>query len=82
MNTLSSLALQHGMEVDAFAKIETLAMGEYVKLVDKNGNIGKTVYMVDGYCRINRGYMVTRFDDHSRDKKLVKGTVVHVGFDF
>lgn len=79
---IAALALQHGMEVDAFALIENLYPGEYVRLVDKNGKIGQAIYVVDGYCRQNRGYMMTRYDDASRDKKFAKGTIVHTGFDF
>ncbi len=62
--------------------IETVAMGEYVKLVDKKGNIGKRVWVVDGYCRSNKGYMLTAFNDHCCEKKLAKGALVNVGFDF
>lgn len=79
---LTILNANKGMEVDAFAAIESLSPGEYVRMVDSKGKIGIAVYVVDGYCCINRGYMVTRYDDASRDKKLAKGTIVHVGFDF
>lgn len=79
---IAALASQHGKDVEAFALIEKLSPGEYVRMMDKNGKIGQAIYVVDGYCCINRGYMVTRYDDASRDKKLVKGTIVHVGFDF
>lgn len=85
MNTrhlISCLHTNPSMEADAFAAIESLSPGEYVKMVDSKGKIGQTIYVVDGYCRINRGYMVSRFDDTSRDKKLAKGTIVHVGFTF
>lgn len=82
MNTLSSLAIQHGMEVDAFAKIEQMHKGELVKLVDSKGKIGKAVWSVDGYCCQNRGYMLTNYNDVNRERKLAKGTIVHTGFDF
>ncbi len=79
---IAALALQHGMEVDAFAKIEQMNKGEFVKLVDKSGKIGKAVWMVDGYCACNRGYMLTSYNDVNKERKLVKGTIVHTGFDF
>lgn len=85
MNTnerIAALALQHGMEVVAFAKIEQMHKHEFVQLVDKSGKIGKAVWMVDGYCPRNRGYMLSKADDVGKERKLAKGTIVHTGFDF
>lgn len=82
MNTTASLAVMHGMEPTAFPAINDCFKGEFVKLVDKNGKIGKAVWIVDGYCPRNRGYMLTNCNDVSKERKLAKGTIVHGGFDF
>lgn len=61
--------------------IETLPMGEYVRIVS-GGVEGKKVWINEGYCRRNKGYMLVAFSDHCQEKKLKKGTIVAHGFEY
>ena len=85
MNTnalITAINANPGMEVDQFCLIEKAVVGEIVRLVSKAGKIGKQEWVKGRYCPINKGYMLTAFDDMNKEKKLTKGAVVNVGFDF
>lgn len=60
--------------------IETLKKGEFVRL---NGTAKKVkTYITNGYCRLNKAYEITNFDDISDVKYLKKGRFVLINFDF
>lgn len=62
--------------------IETVAKGEYVKLVRADKPTAK-VYRVEGYDRSERKYAVTDCDDiWGNARYLKKGTLVYVGFTY
>ena len=62
--------------------IEKLKKGDYFKRINSKGEPSKTVYVYEGYCRINRGYVYTRFDDFCADRVAKKGTKVTTDFIF
>ncbi|MBP7109816.1 MAG: hypothetical protein KBA90_14750 [Chitinophagaceae bacterium] len=43
---------------------------------------GKQVYSADGYCRYNRKYCGTSYDDIGKQTYKKKGTLVEVNFHF
>jgi len=42
----------------------------------------KTVYTAEGYCRYNKKYCATRWNDIGHQVYKKKGTIVYTGFDF
>lgn len=59
-------------------KIEELKNGEFFKR--KSG--AKKTYQALGYCRTNKKYEASNYDDINDFIYLKKGTVVIIGFDF
>ena len=60
--------------------IETVKKGEFVRL-NRTAKKVKT-YIVNGYCRINKAYELSNWDDINEFKYLKKGRFVLTGFDF
>ena len=58
-------------------KIETLKKGELFKKVTQ-----KQVLVFNGYCRTNRKYEYTKFDDISSFGYIKKGVLVETDFEF
>lgn len=59
-------------------KIEQLKKGDFFKLKAES----KSVYVYEGYCRFNKAYVYSRFDDINAFGKRKKGTMVVIDFDF
>ena len=62
--------------------INNLKKGDYFKTVNNKGEASKKVYVFEGYCRINRAYMYTDFDDHCSDHYAKKDKRVTTDFIF
>lgn len=62
--------------------IEKLKKGDYFKTINSKGEPSKSVYVCEGYCRIAKGYVYTRFDDICADRVAKKGTQVTNDFIF
>lgn len=59
-------------------KIETLKFGEYFK----KKATSKKIFRLDEFCRFNKAYQATDFEDCSNFIYLKKGTNIFVGFEF
>lgn len=57
--------------------IEQLKKGEFFRLKG-----GKQVYTAEGYCRYNRKYTGTNYDDINRQTYKKKGTLIEYDFEF
>ena len=68
----------HSITAEGYYPIESLSTGEYVKLKKESSK----VWMIDGYCRYNKAYMLCSFDDVGHQTKKKKGTLIYAGFDF
>lgn len=51
--------------------IQNLKKGDLIHLPGK-----KVIYTFDGYCRTNRLYQITRYDDVSTFRYLKKNTII------
>lgn len=62
--------------------IEKLPKGEYFRLVNKKGEVGKKTYTFEGYCRCERKYVGMYADDFCNGRSFKKGTVVTTDFEY
>lgn len=58
--------------------INTLKKGDYFRLKAD----GKTTYIFNGYCRINRRYEAVKADDISAFRYIPKTKLVHTNFEY
>lgn len=58
--------------------VENVRKGTFVRRT----TTAKKTYQADGYCKLNRKYMFSDYEDSSREIGLKKGTMVFVGFEY
>jgi hypothetical protein len=58
--------------------IEQVKKGDFVRRKADS----KTTYIMDGYCRFNKAYQLTDFNDMSKCLYIKKGKMVFIDFDF
>ena len=70
------------MTISEFSKTRKKTGDKYFRLVDKKGNVGKTVYFINFYERSERKYSISKFEDVNSERFISPKQLVTTDFEF
>lgn len=70
------------MTISEFSKTRKKTGDKYFRLVDKKGNVGKTVYFINFYERSERKYSISKFEDVNSERFVSPKQLVTTDFEF
>lgn len=70
------------MTITEFSKTRKKTGDKYFRLVDKKGNVGKTVYFINFYERSERKYSISKFGDVNSERFVSPKQLVTTDFYF
>lgn len=68
--------------ISEFSKTRKKTGDKYFRLVDKKGNVGKTVYFINFYERSERKYSISKFEDVNSERFVSPKQLVTTDFEF